>query len=67
MQLVVAIANGAFDSVGRPRPLQVEPIGRGPSKVEVKLPGYLYAFANDAWGMYSNNRGSVDLAVERID
>ncbi|WP_142781906.1 DUF2235 domain-containing protein [Agrobacterium sp. T29] len=27
--------------------------------------GYLYAFANDAWQAYENNRGSVRLTVER--
>jgi len=27
--------------------------------------GYLYAFANDAWGFYSNNRGSVRLTITR--
>jgi hypothetical protein len=28
--------------------------------------GYLYAFANDAWGFYGNNRGSVQLTVTRM-
>lgn len=27
--------------------------------------GYLYAFANDAWQTYSNNRGSVRLTITR--
>lgn len=27
--------------------------------------GYLYCFANDAWGLYDNNRGSVALNVQR--
>lgn len=28
-----------------------------------KASGYLYAFANDAWQTYHNNRGSVTLTV----
>jgi hypothetical protein len=66
MQLVLAIANGAFDGAGRPLLPQIEAVGRGPVEVEVRVPGYLYAFANDSWGMYSNNRGAVDLTVQRI-
>ena len=31
----------------------------------VRREGYFYAFANDAWGFYSNNRGSVHLTVTR--
>ena len=27
--------------------------------------GYLYAFANDAWHFYGNNRGSITLSIER--
>ncbi len=30
-----------------------------------KQSGYLYVFANDAWQMYANNNGSVELAVTR--
>jgi len=29
--------------------------------------GYLYCFANDAWRLYDNNRGSVYLTIERIE
>ena len=28
--------------------------------------GYLYCFANDAWGFYQNNRGFVTLTVRKI-
>ena len=31
----------------------------------VAKPGYLYAFANDSWHFYDNNRGSVRMVVER--
>lgn len=30
-----------------------------------KASGYLYAFANDAWQAYGNNRGSVKLTITR--
>jgi hypothetical protein len=40
-------------------------IGRAVESVQVHASGYLYAFANDAWGMYGNNRGSVLLTVCR--
>lgn len=28
-------------------------------------PGYLYCYANDAWGFYDNNRGSVSVTIKR--
>ena len=28
--------------------------------------GYLYCFANDAWGFYGNNRGFVTVNVVEI-
>ncbi|SBW22931.1 hypothetical protein FDG2_3323 [Candidatus Protofrankia californiensis] len=31
----------------------------------VSTPGYLYAFANDTWGFYGNNIGSIRLTVTR--
>ncbi|GAA0785780.1 DUF2235 domain-containing protein [Roseibium denhamense] len=34
-------------------------------EIDVKSDGYLYCYANDAWQMYFNNRGSVRLTVER--
>ena len=32
----------------------------------VSAGGYLYAFANDAWGWYGDNQGSVRLTVTRL-
>jgi hypothetical protein len=29
--------------------------------------GFLYAFANDSWDFYDNNRGSVTLRVTRLE
>ncbi|WP_216870594.1 DUF2235 domain-containing protein [Modestobacter excelsi] len=46
------------------RPHEQLPIGAGVEH-EVTRPGYLYAFANDAWGFYGNNSGSVRLTVTR--
>jgi hypothetical protein len=39
-------------------------IGTG-CEYKPKRSGYLYAYANDAWSFYSNNRGSVQLTVTR--
>ena len=50
---------------GSPSPHQTLDIGAGPCKLKVKKPGYLFAFANDAWHFYDNNRGSVSLKVRR--
>ncbi|MEW6981056.1 DUF2235 domain-containing protein [Colwelliaceae bacterium 6471] len=33
---------------------------------EPEKSGYLYCFANDAWGFYGNNRGFVTLTVQAI-
>ena len=52
-------------TVGSPDGHQYIRIGRAADAVRVHAPGYLYAFANDAWGMYGNNRGSVRLTVRR--
>lgn len=33
---------------------------------QVPRPGYFYAFANDAWSFYDNNKGSVTLSITRV-
>lgn len=62
-QLVGVIANGAGedDEMG---PDEVISIGKG-CDYKPKRSGYLYAYANDAWSFYGNNRGSVQLTVTR--
>ena len=50
---------------GSPSPHQYFFIGEGPVDLNVTKPGYLCAFANDAWHFYDNNRGSVTLTVKR--
>lgn len=42
-------------------------IGAGTDATVERGPGYLYCFANDAWRFYGNNRGHVQLEVERIE
>jgi hypothetical protein len=41
-------------------------IGKGVPAHKVERSGYLYAYANDAWNFYENNRGSVILTVTRL-
>ncbi|HET6161854.1 MAG TPA: DUF2235 domain-containing protein [Dongiaceae bacterium] len=62
--LVASIANGASEDeeIG---PDEVIAIGDG-CEYKPKKSGYLYAYANDAWNFYSNNRGSVQLTVTRL-
>lgn len=73
--LVGAIANdGPQNGVnptpdGTPYPHQTFLIGNGLSEPLVIKPteeGYFYAYANDAWNFYDNNRGSVALTVKRV-
>jgi uncharacterized protein (DUF2235 family) len=61
MSLVGVVANESG-----PTPHQRIAIGKGTNaSVTVAKGGYLYAFANDAWGFYGNNSGSVRLKVTR--
>lgn len=72
--LVGAVANDGPQTGKNPNPdgspfaHQTFLIGSGPTKLTVKPTegGYLYAFANDAWHFYENNRGSVTLTVKRL-
>ena len=69
--LVGVIANGGNpQNDGTPQPHESFLIGNEceyPSQGKtISKPGYLYCFANDLWGMYGNNRGSVKLTVERL-
>jgi len=61
--LVGAIANGKVDSQGHWIPHETFLIGDG-CKYTPKQSGYLYAYANDAWNCYENNRGRVRLQIE---
>ena len=62
--LMGAIANGGNPSVdGTHEQLRQFEIGER-AQIEVTQSGYLYCFANDAWGFYGNNRGYVTLRIE---
>ncbi|PWT80598.1 MAG: DUF2235 domain-containing protein [Acidobacteria bacterium] len=64
--LVGVVANGfGTDKNGDPIPHETFLIGRGAPSFRPQKSGYLYCFANDAWQMYGNNRGSVRLTVRR--
>jgi Uncharacterized alpha/beta hydrolase domain (DUF2235) len=67
--LLGAIANDglleAMEHDGSPGEHQTFLIGHK-RELKVTKPGYLYAFGNDAWDFYSNNRGSLVLTVRRI-
>lgn len=67
MSLVGYVANDAITVNGKPNTgHQRIDIGAGGATThQVSRGGYLYAFANDAWGFYGNNTGSVRLAVTR--
>jgi hypothetical protein len=65
MSLVGYVANERRDKSGRVLPgcgHERIPIGAGTTQ-RINRPGYLYAFANEAWGYYWNNRGAVQLTV----
>ena len=65
-ELIGAIADG-----GNPRPdgthdtLHTFPIGAS-RRMQPARSGYLYCYANDAWGFYGNNRGYVTVTVEEV-
>jgi len=63
--LVGAIANGGgATSNGKPAEHDTFRIGSARSYKPVQF-GYFYAYGNDAWNFYENNRGSVTLTVSR--
>ena len=63
--LVGAVANGTgVDPDGKPIPHETWAIGDGGPRTPGKS-GYFYAYANDAWRFYGNNKGRVRLTVTR--
>ncbi|WP_433498970.1 DUF2235 domain-containing protein [Sphaerimonospora sp. CA-214678] len=64
MSLVGVVANDAMTVDGTTRDHERIAIGTG-TRHRVTRSGYLYAFANDAWGFYGNNQGGVRLTVTR--
>jgi hypothetical protein len=64
--LIGAIANGGKGNEnGAPGEHETFKIAAGCSYTP-RQSGYLYAYANDAWNFYENNRGSVSLNVTRL-
>jgi hypothetical protein len=65
MSLLGLVANDQTDAAGKTVcPHQLLVIGVG-TTADVHHPGYLNAFANDAWGFYGNNGGAVQLRITR--
>jgi hypothetical protein len=64
MSLIGVVANDAIPLEGAQALHQRIAIGAGTNH-RICRSGYLYAFANDAWSFYDNNRGSVQLEVTR--
>jgi uncharacterized protein (DUF2235 family) len=64
--LVGAVANGqGVGAKGETGLHETVKIGTG-CPWTPKMSGYLYAYANDAWRFYDNNRGKVRLTMERL-
>ncbi len=71
--LVGVLANSRMTSAGgTPVPHEIIPIWQGCCAVQgfrftvnAWHEGYLYCFANDAWGYYENNKGGVELTITR--
>jgi len=70
--LIGAITNdggkqGAVNHDGSPVPHQYVLLPEHETKsLKLTKPGYLYCFANDAWALYENNRGSLQLTITRV-
>ena len=60
--LVGSIANGAGEMQGVRVPHESFEIGRG-REYTPRASGYFYAYSNDAWNCYANNKGHVRLKV----
>ncbi|MFE2972398.1 DUF2235 domain-containing protein [Streptomyces sp. NPDC059340] len=67
MSLVGYVANNAVTVNGKANAghQRIDIGAGGTTTYQVTRGGYLYAFANDAWGFYGNNTGSVRLTVTR--
>ena len=65
MALIGVVTAPEVDKDGAQQPYGSFVIGKE-CKQRVRQPGYFYAYANDAWGFYDNNRGSVTLTITRL-
>lgn len=65
-ELIGAIANAANpEKDGTHAALEIKVLG-SEKTFTVSKSGYLYCFANDAWGFYHNNKGYVTLTIEEV-
>jgi len=69
--LIGVVANDGVGGVnpqtdGSATPHQALTLGSGLKGVTIEKPGYFYAYTNDAWHLYGNNRGSVQVTVRRL-
>jgi hypothetical protein len=67
MALIGVVAAPDLDKNGAQRAYQPFLIGKTREQHVVERSGYFYAYANDAWGFYDNNKGSVTLKITRLD
>jgi hypothetical protein len=64
--LMGTIANGGgVDAKGYVKPHESFLIG-DKCRYKPKAPGYFFAYANDAWNCYGNNRGSVSVTIQEV-
>ena len=66
MVLIGLVANEATDAEGTVTEEDQKLIIGAGATATVERPGYLWAYANDAWGCYGNNGGRVALTVRRL-
>jgi hypothetical protein len=66
MVLVGLVANEVTDAEGTVTEEDQKLIIGAGATATVERSGYLWAYANDAWGCYGNNGGRVALTVRRL-
>jgi hypothetical protein len=62
--LIGAVANGELDTKGTWTPHESFLIGSEGRSFTPEKSGYFYAYANDAWNTYGNNRGHLELTIK---
>ena len=64
--LVGLVANEVTDAMGEIAIADEKLVIGDGREATVTRAGYLWAYANDAWGSYGNNDGRVTVAVSRV-
>ena len=65
-ELVGLIANEVTDATGEIAIADEKLVIGDSCEATVTRSGYLWAYANDAWGSYGNNDGGVTVTVSRV-